>query len=80
MDATHLRWFTRKTIVEFFQRAGFDITALDCTVNIGLPDYSRRAPWCWLSTRRRRQIVGLLAKSLPGLFGCQHIVRATPRS
>ena len=26
MDRTHLRWFTRTTIADMFQRAGFEIT------------------------------------------------------
>ena len=77
MDATHLRWFTRRTIREFVERLGFEITALDHTVNIGLPDYSRRAPWRWLRPGLRRRVVGRLASLRPGLFGCQHIVRAT---
>ena len=76
MDATHLRWFTRKTITEFFEHCGFRVTALDCTVNILLPDYQRRKPWKWMPPRARRQVVGALAKSFPALFGCQHIVRA----
>ncbi len=77
MDATHLRWFTRKTIVEFFQRVGFSVTAMDCTVNIELGDYKHRAPWRWMKESRKRRLVGLLAKRFPALFGCQHIVRAT---
>ncbi len=77
MDATHLRWFTRKTIVEFFERAGLRVTALDCTVNAELADYRRRAPWRWLERSRRRRVVGFLARHFPGLFGCQHVVRAT---
>jgi methionine biosynthesis protein MetW len=77
MDATHLRWFTRRTIREFFERLGFQLTALDCTVNIGLPDYKRRAPWRWMPPSVRRRLVGKLAALRPGLFGCQHIVRAT---
>jgi 2-polyprenyl-3-methyl-5-hydroxy-6-metoxy-1,4-benzoquinol methylase len=76
MDATHLRWFTRRTIVEFFRQAGLHVTALDCTVNIELPDYRYRRPWCWLKLTHRRRLVGWLAKKFPGLFGCQHIVRA----
>jgi hypothetical protein len=76
MDATHLRWFTRKMITEFFERLGFRVTALDCTVNIEMQDYSNRKPWPWLGKPRRRQVVGALAKSYPGLFGCQHIIRA----
>lgn len=77
MDATHLRWFTRRTIGEFFERLGFQITALDCTVNIDLPDYKRRAPWRWMSPSFRRRLVGKLATWEPSLFGCQFIVRAT---
>ena len=77
MDATHLRWFTRKTFIEFFERCGFQITSLSCTVNVQLPDYQRRLPWRWLSQARRRKIVGALVKRFPGLFGCQFIIRAT---
>ena len=77
MDATHLRWFTRRTIREFFERLGFQITALDCTMNISLPDYQRRYPWRKMSPAFRRKIVGKLAAWSPTLFGCQHIVRAT---
>ena len=77
MDATHLRWFTRRTIREFVERLGFEVTALNHTVNIDLPDYSRRAPWRWLRPGLRRRVVGRLAALRPGLFGCQHILRAT---
>ncbi len=77
MDATHLRWFTRCTIVELFERLCFQITAVDCTVNIDLPDYNRCAPWRWMSPSFRRKLVGKLAASWPELFGCQHIIRAT---
>ena len=77
MDATHLRWFTRQTIRELLERLGFEVTALRCTVNIGLPSYSQRAPWRWMRPGLRRRLVGRLAALWPGLFGCQHIVRAT---
>ena len=77
MDATHLRWFTRRTVREFFERLGFQVTALDCTVNINLPDYQRRNPWRRMPHAFRRKLVGKLAAWSPGLFGCQHIVRAT---
>jgi 2-polyprenyl-3-methyl-5-hydroxy-6-metoxy-1,4-benzoquinol methylase len=76
-DATHLRWFTRKTICEFFKRLGFRITVLDCTVSVGLADYQFRRPWRWLRETRRRQVVAFLAKKWPALFGCQHIIKAT---
>ena len=77
MDATHLRWFTRHSIQDFFKRLGFEITTLSHTVNIGLPDYRQRAPWRWLRPGLRRRVVGRLAALRPELFGCQHIIRAT---
>lgn len=48
MDATHLRWFTRRTIRQFSECPGFEVTALSHTVNIDLPDYARRIPWRWV--------------------------------
>src|SRR5579862_1741716 len=75
MDATHLRWFTRKTVVEFFERLGFRVTALDCTVNIELAEYRYRVPWRWFKESNRRRLVEMLTKRFPGLFGCQHIIR-----
>jgi 2-polyprenyl-3-methyl-5-hydroxy-6-metoxy-1,4-benzoquinol methylase len=77
MDATHLRWFTRRSIREFFERLEFQVTGFDCTVNIELPDYRRRAPWRWMSVRFRKMVVRRLVVLCPNLFGCQHIVRAT---
>jgi methionine biosynthesis protein MetW len=77
MDATHLRWFTRRTIREFFERLGFEISAMSHTVNIELPDFSRRLPWRCVPRSVRKKIVRPLAAVWPGLFGCQHIVRAT---
>jgi methionine biosynthesis protein MetW len=76
MDATHLRWFTRKTIKEFFVRCGFQVAGLSQTVNVDLPDYQRRVPWRWLRESRRRRVVGMLVKMFPDLFGCQYVVRA----
>ena len=47
MDATRLRWFTRKTIVRFFEHVGFHVT-MNCTVNAELNDFRERMPWRWL--------------------------------
>jgi methionine biosynthesis protein MetW len=77
MDATHLRWFTSKTIRQFFERLGFEISAFEYTINIALPDYNKRIPWRWLTVKWRRRLAGNLAKLWPNLFGCQFIVRAT---
>jgi len=76
MDATHLRWFTAKTIRELLERLGFQIVAMSCTANAGLPDYYRRAPWRWMPVAVRRRVIARLAKWMPNLFGCQHIIKA----
>ena len=77
MDSTHLRWFTRKTIAQFFERLGFEITSLGVTVNIDMQDYHRRIPWRWVSQTQRRQLGGALVKKFPCLFGVQHVIQAT---
>lgn len=79
MDATHLRWFTRKTISEFFERLGFEITTLKFSVNIHLPDYYSRFPWKWMPFSFRRLVAGVLAKLFPDLFGCQFVILAKVR-
>jgi methionine biosynthesis protein MetW len=77
MDATHLRWFTKKTITSFFTSQGFRVDAVDYTVNIALPDYIHRLPWRWIPFSLKKTIVKLLSMVFPELFGCQFIVKAT---
>ncbi len=77
MDATHLRWFTRKTVKHLFERLGFTITALEYTVNIAHPGYNSRIPWKWMPLSLRRKFAGFLVRLWPTLFGCQFIIRAS---
>lgn len=76
MDRTHLRWFTRQTIVELFDRAGFIIEE-------GLPrifDEPQREPFLPLIGQMAK-LAGAdpelaIADSLP----LQYVVRATKKS
>jgi methionine biosynthesis protein MetW len=77
MDATHLRWFTKKTIINFFETHGLKIVSVDYTINIALPDYINRKPWKWIPTGIKKQLVKALAFLFPKLFGCQFIVKAS---
>jgi methionine biosynthesis protein MetW len=77
-DATHLRWFTADTVRSLFETNGFRVISLQHTAGVALPDYAIRRPWCWISRDRRDAIVRTLARRLPLLFGCQHIIHATP--
>jgi methionine biosynthesis protein MetW len=79
MDATHLRWFTRDTLDRFFDILGFKITQHFYTVNTGMIEYRQSWPWAWLPLRARMSLVRLLVNRFPTLFGCQHVVRATPK-
>ena len=76
MDRTHLRWFTRQTIVELFDQAGFIIEA-------GLPrifDEPQREPFLPLIGQIAK-LAGTdpelaIADSLP----LQYVVRAIKKS
>ena len=77
-DATHLRWFTADTVRSLFETNGLRVISLQHTAGVGLLDYANRRPWRWISRDRRDVIVRALARRLPLLFGCQHIIHATP--
>ena len=75
-DATHLRWFTADTVRSLFETNGLRVVSLQHTAGVMLAEYYRR-PWRWISPDRRYAIVRALARRLPLLFGCQHIIHAT---
>ena len=76
MDATHLRWFTQKTIQNVVTSAGFKTTHLDVSRGHWLNVYHGRSPWKWFSKKTRKKIVNRLCKTFPRLFGCQHFLVA----
>jgi methionine biosynthesis protein MetW len=77
MDATHLRWFTRESLLRLFAGGGFSVTGVSASAGTWLPEY-QAWPWRWLGTRIRRRLIPGLARSWPTLFGAQHVVRAVP--
>jgi methionine biosynthesis protein MetW len=76
MDATHLRWFTRKTLVAMLAHAGFQVSAVHGSVGLWMPEYWRK-PLSLLPQRVRRRLVLLLMRAFPGLMACQHVAAAT---
>ena len=78
MDATHLRWFTRRSVRRPFEAAGFVVAAQTTTSGALQPFYTQSAPWRWVPGRVRDRLVLAASQSMPGLFGLQHIVTATP--
>jgi len=77
-DATHLRWFTEKTVRLLFESSGLRIISLQHTAGVTLPEYEARRPWRWIPRQRRNSLIRTLARRLPLLFGCQHIIHAVP--
>ncbi len=73
MDATHLRWFTHRTLQTFFSNLGFTVTDHLYTVNTGMAGYGAR-PFRWLPYKN--DVIRTMVRAFPNLFGCQHVVRA----
>ena len=67
LDRTHLHLFTRRTLVETLERAGYEVVALDFTVPVPIVG----AP----AVERAAHAVGRLR---PPLFAYQFVVAATP--
>ncbi len=76
MDATHLRWFTRKTIGNVVVAAKLNVRSQDVSRGHWLAFYQNRLPWRAVPPTRRRTLLNHLCTWLPGLFGCQHFVTA----
>lgn len=75
LDATHVRWFTKDSLVRYLTRLGFTIHEVAPTAGVQLSVY-RRFPFSWLPTRLRRALVRCFAKYWPSLWGCQFILSA----
>lgn len=74
MDATHVRWFTKNTLINLVESVGLKVTSIGVTAGKWMPDYCYSKPWKWMSTKARNRIVNNLSKKWPELFGCQHII------
>jgi methionine biosynthesis protein MetW len=75
MDATHLRWFTARTVRTLFESAGLRVVEHRYSAGIHFDCYRRR-PWRWLPGRVRRPLILQGVRLRPRLFGAQHVVRA----
>lgn len=73
MDATHLRWFTQKTIQQLFERNGFEVVRIRQSAGSWLHAYDRM-PFRLLPPAARTKLVKRLNRLRPRLFGCQHVL------
>jgi hypothetical protein len=76
MDATHLRWFTSKTLHTLLPACGFIIDGEAGTVGEWHEVYSTRLPWTMIPPKYRFSVLRRLVDRFPGAFALQHIIRA----
>jgi methionine biosynthesis protein MetW len=76
MDATHLRWFTQKTIRGLFEYSGMRVHEISAAAGAHMGAY-HIWPFRIVPRGQRVKLVRLLARTLPRLFGYQLVVRAT---
>lgn len=76
MDATHLRWFTHKSIRALFEYSGMTVLELSPAAGTWMGVYRARH-FRIIPGNQRDRLVRWLARSWPRLFGCQLVVRAT---
>jgi SAM-dependent methyltransferase len=79
MDATHLRWFTRKGVRRLFDGAGYEIDQFHSAAGGWMPEY-RRTPLRFVSELRRSRLLSVCCGAAPGLFAVQHVVSAGIRT
>jgi methionine biosynthesis protein MetW len=77
MDATHLRWFTARTISSLFEQSGLQVIEMRQTAGVTLPVYGRGV-WRW--KRGKWRAIRGLTRAFPLLFGVQHVLKARVRA
>jgi methionine biosynthesis protein MetW len=75
MDATHLRWFTRRSLFRLFTQSGYRVVETKASAGMWMQVY-QMAPWRWIPRRVLRKLMCGAAQVWPTLFGCQYVVRA----
>jgi methionine biosynthesis protein MetW len=76
-DATHLRWFTLRSIRDLLNRQGFEILRYEPAAGSWMPEY-RKMPWTIIPYRFRGRMISRLAALIPTLFACQHVLKVRP--
>jgi methionine biosynthesis protein MetW len=80
MDATHLRWFTERSLRKLFESAGYRVDHVQPTAGTHGSVYCEYRLWRWFRPRRwKPSLVRRLSVTCPGLFGYQHVIRAVTK-
>ena len=73
MDATHLRWFTSRTLLQLLKRAGFTPVHVKHSAGFSLPCY-QNTMLSRIPARLRHAAIRRLIKFAPTLFACQFVM------
>lgn len=79
MDATHLRWFTSRTLLQLLKRAGFTPVQIKHSSGGFLPCY-QNTMLSRIPTRLRKAAIRRLIKLAPTLFACQFVMVLRPHT
>jgi 2-polyprenyl-3-methyl-5-hydroxy-6-metoxy-1,4-benzoquinol methylase len=75
MDATHLRFFTKKSLCALFRSHGFEVMALKQAPGNWMKAYDA-LPWRLLPRKARSGLVIVLSRWWPGMFAAQFVMSA----
>ena len=78
-DATHLRWFTRKSILALFPSPTYEILDVRYTAGVSLSVYHSRYMRL-IPFPLRRASIRYSAKAFPTVFACQFVVKVRKRA
>lgn len=75
MDATHVRWFTTKSLVQLFERSGFKVSYVGHTAGTWMGQYESGL-FKLMPRRVTSAVVKRSVRLFPGFLGCQHVIEA----
>jgi len=78
MDATHLRWFTRRSVRRLFEAAGYEVEDIRGAAGGWMGVY-RYTPFRFLPQDQKSFVLGQLCRIAPALFSVQHVIKARPK-
>ncbi|WP_091926546.1 class I SAM-dependent methyltransferase [Methylobacterium sp. yr668] len=78
MDATHLRWFTRRSVRHLFEAAGYEVEDIRGAAGGWMGVY-RYTPFRFLPQDQKSFVLGQLCRIAPALFSVQHVIKARPK-
>ncbi|SFE52664.1 class I SAM-dependent methyltransferase [Methylobacterium sp. 13MFTsu3.1M2] len=78
MDATHLRWFTRRSVRRLFEAAGYEVEDIRGAAGGWMGVY-RYTPFRFLPQDQKSFVLGQLCRIAPALFSVQHVIIARPK-